>query len=361
MRIAFVLAGLGPGGAERVVSLLATELTKRGHAVWIIAFDAPDAPIYHALDSRVHLVRLAVPPMPGIRGGVAMVRRLWALRRTLRELNPELTIAFLSKINVLTLIASAGLRTGVIVSERNNFARQNAHPLWRALLWLCYRRADRIIMQTEASVGALPAALQQCAIVIPNPVMVPQGHRAVTARNTLVAVGRLTHQKGFDLLIDAFARLAPAHPDWRLMIWGEGPDERILRGRVAALGMEDRIFLPGLSRATASWLDDATAFVLSSRYEGFPNVLGEAMASGLPVVAFNCAFGPAEMISHGENGLLIDDGNVAALADALDTLMDNGALRARLGAAARAGAGRFALDRIIAQWEALLPPPAAAE
>lgn len=361
MRIAFVLAGLGAGGAERVVSLLASELVKRGHDISIIAFDAADAPVYHALDARVELIRLAVPPARGIGGIGAAVRRLLALRRSLRRTKPDVAIAFLSKINVLTLIAATGLRTVVIVSERNNFARQGAHPLWRGLQWLFYRRADRIIMQTEASVQALPVALRQRAIVIPNPVMVRHRPDSFARHNVLVAVGRLTHQKGFDILIDAFARLAPVHPDWRLMIWGKGPDERLLRSRVAALGMEDVILLPGLSATTASWLDEATAFVLPSRYEGFPNALGEAMASGLPVVAFNCAFGPAEMIAHGENGLLIDDGDVAALADALDCLMRNDALRARLGAAARADAGRFALDRIIVQWEALLPPPAAAE
>ena len=169
-----------------------------------------------------------------------------------------------------------------------------------------------------------------------------------------MAVGRLTEQKGFDLLIPAFARAAARHPGWTLDIWGAGEARETLAAVIDASRCGTRIRMRGLSAQPGGWARDAAAFVLSSRWEGFPNVLGEAMACGLPSVAFDCAFGPAEMIRDGHDGLLVPAEDQAALERALDRIMGDATLRERLGSNAREIGQRLAPPRVAAEWTRLL-------
>lgn len=353
MHIAFILAGLGAGGAERVVSLIASRWAERGWKITIIAFDAVDDAVYHHFNPRIDLVRLDLPPLPGRRlvGLAVNFQRLTALRRTLRALRPDIAIAFLTKINALTLLASVGLAIPVIVSERNNPRRQAASPLWNVLLARLYRRAAAVVMQTQASLMCLPPAIHERAIVIPNPILAPMIDRTNTPCPGITAVGRLTPQKGFDQLLNAFARVAAHNPEWTLTIWGEGPARPDLEAQVAALGLTGRVAMPGLSATPGAWVAHSSIFVLPSRFEGFPNVLGEAMASGLAAIAFDCAFGPREMMTDDVDGLLVADGDIGALAGALDRLMRDASLRDRIAGAARVNARRFAVEPILDRWD----------
>ncbi|MBB3346794.1 glycosyltransferase [Sphingomonas sp. BK069] len=346
-----MLAGLGAGGAERVVSLIAAALVRGGNEVTVVSFDRPADPVFHAFPAGVPLVRLGLPP-GSAPGPLLVVRRAAALRGTLGELRPDVVVSFLTKINVVALLASLGRRHRLIVSERNNPRAQPANRGWGMMLRALLPRADAIVMQTRASLSLLDARARRRARVIANPMAVPLRERR--PGQTIVGVGRLDRQKGFDLLIDAFARLAPAHSDWKLVIWGEGPERAALEAHVASLGLGQRATLPGNSAAPGGWLDQAEVFALSSRYEGMPNVLGEAMAAGVPAAAFACAFGPDEMIAHGETGLLAPAGDVAALAAALETLVADAALRERIGAAAKAASARYAPAAITAEWRALI-------
>ncbi|WP_425517170.1 glycosyltransferase family 4 protein [Sphingomonas yunnanensis] len=349
--IVFVLAGLGAGGAERVVSLTAAALVRGGDEVTVVSFDRPTDPVFHAFPAGVPLVRLGLPP-GSAPGPLLVARRVAALRGALSELRPAAVVSFLTKINVVALLASLGHRHRLIVSERNNPRAQPASRGWGMMLRALLPRADAILMQTRASLSLLDARARRRAHVIANPMAAPPRERRPC--QTIVGVGRLDRQKGFDLLIEAFARLAPVHPDWKLVIWGEGPERAALETRVAALGLAERATLPGNSVVPGAWLDHAGVFALSSRYEGMPNVLGEAMAAGVPAAAFACAFGPDEMIAHGETGLLVPAGDVAAFADALETLVADAALRERIGAAARAASARYAPATIAAEWRALI-------
>jgi glycosyltransferase involved in cell wall biosynthesis len=170
----------------------------------------------------------------------------------------------------------------------------------------------------------------------------------------LVAMGRLGPEKGFDLLIAAFARLAATHPEWSLTILGEGRERARLEALVESLGMTGRVSLPGRAADPLPHLAIAHVFALSSRREGFPNALLEAMAAGLPPVAFDCRSGPAEIITDGVNGLLVPDGDVDALAASLRRLMESPAERQRLGANARGVADVLSPDRILLAWDALV-------
>jgi glycosyltransferase involved in cell wall biosynthesis len=167
-------------------------------------------------------------------------------------------------------------------------------------------------------------------------------------------VGRLVPQKGFDLLIPAFAASAHRFPQWELVIVGDGPARAGLQAQIAAFGLTDRVFLPGRAGNIGAWYERAHAYVLPSRFEGMPNVLLEAMSHGLPVISFDCETGPGEIIRHGVDGLLVPPQDIKALAEAMAMLMGDDELRQQLGAGAVETRLRYALPTIEAQWRSLL-------
>ncbi len=352
----FVVAGLGVGGAERVISLISSAWAERGWEVTIVAFDAPEDRLGFAFDPRIRLVRLGIASGGGlsVRGIGETARRIVALRRILRANRADIVLSFLTKINVITLLAAIGLPDRVVISERNNPHAQGGHPLW-AKLWLkLARRAKGIVLQTETIRLLYPAAIAARAKVIPNPVEVPAFERKPHAGKVLVGAGRLETQKGFDLLIAAFAAIAGRHEDWRLVIWGEGSKRSELESLVQQHRLGTRIALPGNSPAPLSWVEDADLFVMSSRYEGFGNVLAEAMLAGLPVVSFDCNFGPRDIVEDGVDGVLVERENTRALAETLSRLMGDPAQRARLTRNAAQSARRFNPADIIAMWDDLV-------
>ena len=154
--------------------------------------------------------------------------------------------------------------------------------------------------------------------------------------------------------LPAFARVAGDHPDWSLVIWGEGTERPLLEALRERLGLADRVRLPGLTGRPGAWVEDAALVVLPSRYESFGNVVTEAMAAGLPVVVTDCPWGPGEIVQHGVDGWLVPPEDVAALAAGLGLLMGDDALRARLAEAARRSVRRFARESVMALWDDLV-------
>lgn len=351
-RIAFILAGLGAGGSERVIAKISERFVLDGAEVSVIAFDRPDEPVFHRFHPRVRLIRLGLPSRGGRFAAPARaLNRAARLREILRDGRFDVAISFLTKINVLALLASIGLRLPVIVSERNNPLRQPHHRLWQTAANLLYRRARAIVIQTERARICLPHRERERAIMIENPVFAPAAMSRGAGLAQCVGVGRLDRQKGFDLLIDAFAQTAPNFPSWRLVIWGEGPERSALEQRIAALGLESQVTLAGNSPSPGSWAETATMLVLSSRFEGSPNVVAEAMAAGIPVIAADCDFGPAELIDDGQNGLLVPPEDPAALAGAMSRMMADAGLRKRLGQEGqRSVSNRARSERVMAQW-----------
>lgn len=356
MRIAIVQAGLGAGGAERVVMLLAADRLARGDEVHLLAFVEPGTASYFPPPRGLLVHELGLPPQPSgkIAAGLGSARRLLRLRRALRGIGPDLVLSFLGKINVLTLLSTRGLGVPVIVSERNNPALERRHWLWRPLGMLLSNTADGLVMQTEAIRRSLPAGARRRSVVIPNPCP-PAPMPGLPARSKrVVAVGRLVEQKGFDLLIRAFATVAGKHPGWTLTIYGEGPERRSLRLLAEHQGIAREVELAGVTDRPGAWIAGAALFVLSSRFEGFPNVLIEALAAGLPTIACDCPFGPSDIMAGGTSGLLVPPDDERALADALDRMMGDGELRARFAAAAPAAVVPFAPARVMAAWDEVL-------
>jgi glycosyltransferase involved in cell wall biosynthesis len=168
-------------------------------------------------------------------------------------------------------------------------------------------------------------------------------------------MGRLVPQKGFDLLLQAFARIPSASREgWNVCVLGEGPERSSLCELAQTLGIAEHVLMPGKFYNPMPILEVGDVFVLSSRFEGFGIALAEAMACGLPAVAFNCNYGPAEVIRNGINGLLIEPLCISAMAVALERLMTDEELRAGLGKNARAVRWRFSVENFLARWEALI-------
>jgi glycosyltransferase involved in cell wall biosynthesis len=210
-------------------------------------------------------------------------------------------------------------------------------------------------MQTQAAFDTLPPHLQSKAAIIPNPCVLPAGVvRSEGDGSRIVAVGRLDRQKGFDLLLEAFARMAADAPHATLTIFGEGPERPALQERIDTLGLESKVRMPGISELPGAWLAAGDVFVLSSRYEGFPNVLVEALAGGLACVAFDCPWGPSSVLTHERDGILIRAEDVEGLAAALLRMTTDHQLRLRLTDAAVRTSRRFGLPSILSQWNATL-------
>jgi glycosyltransferase involved in cell wall biosynthesis len=359
-RIALVISSLSAGGAERVMTTMANHWAAHGWDVTLITLGSPDGDWYslHRNVTRVglDLLRPSSNVLMALRHNAERVNRL---RYLLRISRPDVVLSFIDRMNVLTLLAALGLGLPVIVSERTDPREYPVGGVWSGLRSLMYRRAAAVVVQTRAlHTWAARLTADNRVHVIPNPVE-PQrasaspAHHEEQRSRTIVAMGRLSREKAFDLLIHAFHRCAKKHPEWSLVILGEGDERRSLEALAAELNMKDRISLPGLSREPAQILRRAQIFVLSSRYEGFPNALLEAMACGVTVIATDCA-GPREIIRDGVDGLLIPPGDVDALIVSMDRLMGDPVARERLGERATEVRERFSLEHVMAMWESLV-------
>ncbi|MFM0208831.1 glycosyltransferase family 4 protein [Paraburkholderia sediminicola] len=359
MKIIFLVSSMGSGGAERVAATLANAWTERGDDVTLIATFSSRGPCFYSLSDKVRFIHLADIVSRQGRGPLQYLARIKRLRSLIRHSDADVVVSFLTNVNAMAIIASFGLKVPVVVCEHNTPSADGRSMLWKLVCRFLYPKASLLTVLTEgiaASFKKMVPAAKHIAVV-PNPLpdelfsnSYPPADRG--SRKRIVSVGRLNRQKQFDVLINAFATLAPRIEDVDLWIWGEGDQRAALEAQVLRLGMTDRIFLPGNTPTPWSEMARARAFAVSSRFEGLPMALMESMALGVPCVSFDCPSGPRELTQDGRDGLLVAPGDADALSDAMSRLLLDDALCEEIGRrAAISIRERYGLHAVLPKWD----------
>ncbi len=362
-RLLLVINAMSAGGAERVCSLLANAWAERGDTVSIATYTAAGTTSFFPLHPAVREVHLGVNGSPGaLLGRLGAVgrnlARIRAIRRALHDARPDVVVAFMDVTNVLAILAAQGTGIPVVVTEHIDPSQKSIGPLWTTLRRWTYPHAARLAVLNERVLEYFPDDIRRRSVVLPNPVVRPPEPASPPVgkpdgARTVVAMGRMTRQKGFDLLLEAFASIAARHPAWSLEIWGDGPLRGGLEARAQAPDLMGRVRFPGRTDDAYGVLAAADLYVLSSRYEGFPMVLCEAMASGLPVLSFDCRTGPREIVRDGIDGVLVPAGDVPEFAARMDRLMADPGARDALARRAPEILDRFGVSRVLARWDDL--------
>ena len=419
---------LGGGGAQRVVTVLANAWSRRGERVCIITLFGGEA--HYAIDEaivHIDLQRTYLAPQPVAAGHPASVgtpeqraslpnlgqrlrRKLWRtitllpwtqdadkyyyaarmalrLRHVLQQLDAPAVIAFTGGTNIITVVASIGQQRRVVISERNDPARQRLEIPWQSLRPYVYPWADVVTANTHNALDIMARYVARAKLVyLPNPLLMEERARIgkdncsvaspitptlpTNAQPTILTVGRLHQQKAQDVLLMAFQRLPQRLLSWQIMVVGDGDEGRgavlgflmvgdgDLRSELEALALtlaiNQRVHWQGWVANPHPYYQSAQIFVLPSRHEGMSNALLEAMMYGLPVIVTDACQGLLEIIVHGDNGLVVPVDDPDALAAAITQLADDPALCQRLGAAARNRVSAFTLPQILQQWDAVL-------
>jgi glycosyltransferase involved in cell wall biosynthesis len=361
MRIAFFLTSPNGGGAERAMISVANHLAAQGFEVEIV-FGRPTGPRRGEIDPAVAVIDLGVTRLR------AMLR---PMNTYMRRRKPDVVVSSLMACDIVMLLGARLFRwnTRLLISVQNNPAEVARHGVrtldrvWPLSIRALYRRADCVVGISAGVAGVVARLLgrpSQSVPVIPNPVIAPgfaeqlgadPGHPWFDDGGVpvILAAGRLTRQKDFPTLLRAFAQLV-RRTEARLIVIGEGEERDTVERLVEELGIADRVALPGFVANPYAWMKGARLFVLSSRWEGFGNVLAEALACGTPVVATDCPSGPRDILAGGTFGRLVPVGDVVALAkameEALDAPVDEGELTAR--------GMEFTVERIAPRYQALI-------
>ena len=400
-----VLPHLGAGGAQKVALLAAGHFADQGLSVRLITL-THGHPVVHALPQGVIHQELGQERQAGIRsflqihvlnrlirnsllllspwlvpriypgcGGVAWQlfrygtdalggERLQQLRRLMEIERPQRVLALLGRTNIRCCLAAWDLPLHLVVSERNDPARQRLDRFWSWLRKLSYQRADVVTANAEGVLESLRRMGSWKRLeLLPNPLpsvvlelsAAGRGGAHISRDLQLLAIARLVPQKGLDVLIDAFAALSfETRSNWRLLIAGEGPERQALESLAQRLDVANQVDFLGFHSDPASLMRKGSVFVLPSRYEGMPNALLEAMGFALPVVITDVSPGPLEVVTDGVEGLVVPGDDVEALTRAISRLINDPALRFRLGEAGRQRLQALDWPQVEGHWRSVL-------
>lgn len=345
-KIAITAGSMQAGGAERVISILANLMARDGIEVKIYIWRSLD--VFYPLDRDIEVVDLVKESKSS-----SLITNCTTFRSKIKKFSPDVLLSFSAPFNILALLSTIKLKCRIIVCERNDPRFVPFKPYQRLLRDILYWLADGIFTQTKRNAEYFNKYLRRKTVVIPNPIFMSSDQigSALGRRKEkiIVSVARLKKQKNQRLLINAFKLFVSNHPDYRLVIYGEGEERDELIALIKNLGLEESVFLPGVSHNIFEDIKSAEMFVLPSNFEGMPNTLIESMCLGLPCISTKVS-GATDLIDDGNNGILVDIDSVGRMYDAMTLLADNPDLRESIGRRAKVLYEKLNVDVIANQW-----------
>ena len=355
-KIALYISSLRRGGAERVMANLAGYFYREGYQVLMVTTRKEETE-YEIPEGIVR--QISEPPSEELCSGRLsnFMKRFFRLRGIWKEEKPDVILSFIGKNNMMAILTSRGLQIPVVVSVRGEPTEEYYSRGLRLMARQLFRFSDGVVLQTKRSGAFFPEAVQKKAVILRNPVHPDffrerfEGER----EKTIIAVGRVDENKNHEMLVRAFTGIAHDFPEYRLLIYGEGEKRKRLQELAKELGMAERIFLPGNAEHVEEMIYKARVFVLPSNTEGMPNTLIEAMLLGITVVATDCPCGgPAELIRHGQNGLLTPVGDVKKLEENLRRVLENPREADRMGRNAAQIKNLYQAEAVYGSWKTYL-------
>ena len=351
MRITIFSGGLSGGGTERVICNLSNYLCENGHKVEIITMSDDKASYTLNKDvNRIVLLKTAE------RGTFVFnqAKRVSRLVKYMKSNRTDLYLVMLPVTIIMLLSLHRFTKAPIVVAERAD--PNQLHVGLKILIKHLSKNADGFVFQTKDAMSWYGnRSSKENSIIIPNAIskdVLDKIRYADTRKKKIVAVGRMTEQKNFKMLIKAFKKVHEKHMDYHLVIYGEGPQRQQIVEMISQLGLEKAVSLPGYVTNIADSIYDAAVYVLSSNYEGIPNSLVEAMALGVPCIATDCPVGgPKSLIQNNINGILVSVGDINKMAYAINYLIENPIIANEIGKASRSISDTLSPNTIYKQWE----------
>ncbi|MDC9513058.1 glycosyltransferase family 4 protein [Pseudoalteromonas sp. CST5] len=353
MKVLFLCSNLNnTGGTERVGSIIANQLSESGYDVFFASLMGGENPFFPLSDNIKTLSLFKSTGRSFLRAPLIIYR----LRKILKDNDIDVVIAIESMLTLFTLPSVLGLPVKHVCWEHFNFKSDLGRASRRVARQLAARYSDSIVTLTERDkrywLANTKHKSQVTAIANPCPFVVQESEYKSESK-TVLSVGRLAPQKGFDLLLSAWVEVIKLAPDWKLQIVGDGDDKKQLATFISANNISTSVELVGKTNNIQKYYDDAGIYCLSSRFEGFPMVLLETLSFGLPVVSFDCDTGPEEVLEN-TGGILVKPYDTHSLALALLELMNDKQKRESISIMSKEKAQKYQPDTIIEHWKKLL-------
>jgi len=357
MKILIYISNLGAGGAEKVVSLMANYWAEKNEVILLTSSELADD--FFVISSKVRRISTGFKPSKKklLQKVIEHYKDLKGLRDTVKVIKPDVIISHMDIANVRMLLATINLKIPVIVEDHNNPYLKGMTQPWKLLKPLSYLFADRVILLLPELAVYYPKYLYRHNFFsyIPNPLNIPKNiidsKDVILPKPTFIAVGSLTYQKGLNYLLEAFAICHTEIPEWNLVLIGDGPLMEELVALSQKLNIENNCLFLGRVSNPYTIMSQADIYVMSSRYEGFPVALCEAMGLGLPCISFNCPTGPSNIIEDNSNGLLIEYLDVDKLAQSMYTLASDKKKQESLSKKAIKINNLLKIDTIMQKWD----------
>ena len=343
MKVMFIIPSMAGGGAERVISILANEFTKKGIETKIM-MTAGKTSVYQ-LHPEVELL------YAGEKTGGKLIKRfarIFRMRKIFKCYRDHILIAFEPDAAFFAGIAKLGLSMKMIASERNDPRSFGSSRVRKA----AYGMTEKIVFQTRDAMECFQSGIQKKGKVIPNPIssLLPEPYVG-KRQKTVVSIGRMEEQKNHRLLLRAFKEFAESYPEYTLHLYGKGALLEELKQLAGMLNIEDKVIFEGFHKDVLQRVADAGMYVLSSDYEGISNSLLEAMAIGLPVISTDCPCGGSRLCIQNEiNGLLVPVADEKALATAMKRIAQSEELGNQLSSEAVKVRSTFSVEQIVSEW-----------